>query len=100
MNTLSTTNKDSFKPGYRGVLITSLAFSAVIGVGLYVLKQKHEADLDKLERDTANACLDVAAEHYERILRKYKLKDETIEDLIRLCQILPDENSKPTDATN
>ena len=54
----------------KGVLGTSLVFSVGIGIGAFFLHQRHEDELDKLERDTARDCLDFAAEHYEKVLRR------------------------------
>ena len=54
----------------KGALFTTLAFSICIGIGLYFLWQWHENEMDKLERDTAMICLDIATEHYEKALRK------------------------------
>lgn len=54
----------------KGTLITTLVFSAGIGIGLYFLRQKHEKELDELQKVTARDCLDFAAEHYEKILRR------------------------------
>ena len=56
----------------EGVLGASAVFTAGIGIGLYFLHQRHEEELDKLEKDTAMSCLDFAAEHYERVLRSKK----------------------------
>ena len=61
----------------KGVLGTSLVFSVGIGIGAFFLHQRHEEELDKLERDTARACLDFAAEHYERVLRQKKKNGRT-----------------------
>ena len=54
----------------KGALATSVVFSAGITIGLFFLKRKHEEELDKLEKDTAMNCLDVAAAHYEGVLRR------------------------------
>ena len=54
----------------KGALATALMYSAGIGVGLFFLNRKHEAELDKLEKDTAITCLDYAAEHYEKALHR------------------------------
>ena len=56
----------------EGVLGASVVLTAGIGIGLYFLHQRHEAELDKLEKDTAMSCLDFAAEHYGRVLRSKK----------------------------
>ena len=56
----------------KGSLITTLVFSASIGIGLYFLRQKHEQEMDELQKTTAKDCLDLAAEHYENILRRKK----------------------------
>ena len=56
----------------EGVLGASVVFTASIGIGLYFLHQRHEEELDKLEKDTAMSCLDFAVEHYERVLRSKK----------------------------
>lgn len=53
----------------KGTLITTLVFSAGIGIDLYFLRQKHEKELDELQKVTARDCFDFAAEHYEKILR-------------------------------
>ena len=61
----------------KGAVVATVAFSAGIGVSVLVLKQKHEDELDKLERDTAINCLDFAAAHYEGILqRRRKASDD------------------------
>ena len=63
----------------KNAVVTALAFSAGIGVGALALKQKHEDELDKLERDTAINCLDFAAAHYEGILRRRrKVSDDVV----------------------
>ena len=54
----------------KGVVSTTLVFSIATGLGLYLLKEKHEEKLDELEKDTARFCLDWAAEHYERAIRR------------------------------
>lgn len=54
----------------KGIVGTSLLFVAVIVVGLFLLHQKHEEEMDKLQRNTARDCLDVAAEHYERLIHR------------------------------
>ena len=54
----------------KGVLGTSIVSVAVAGIGLFFLHRKHEEELDKLQRDTARDCLDFAAEHYERVIRR------------------------------
>lgn len=59
----------------KGSLVTTLVFSTGIGIGLYFLHQKHEEELDKLQRDTAMDCLDAAAEHYEKVLCRKKASD-------------------------
>lgn len=56
----------------RGALTTTLAFSVSITLGAIWLHQKHEEELDKLQRDTAKDCLDFAASHYERVIRQNK----------------------------
>ena len=56
----------------KGVLAISAVFSLGIGLAALYFKRKHEDALDKVERDTARICLDVAAEHYEQIIRRYK----------------------------
>lgn len=56
----------------KGALVIAVAFSAGIGVGVLILKQKHEDELDKLTRETAMSCLDFAAAHYEGVLRRCK----------------------------
>ena len=63
----------------KNAVVTALAFSAGIGVGALALKQKHEDELNKLERDTAINCLDFAAAHYEGILRRRrKVSDDVV----------------------
>ena len=52
------------------VVATTMVFSIAAGLGLYLLKEKHEEELDELEKDTARFCLDWAAEHYERTIRR------------------------------
>ena len=54
----------------KGVVATTLVCSIAAGLGLYLLKEKHEEDLDELEKDTARFCLDWATEHYERAIRR------------------------------
>ena len=54
----------------KGAMGASLVWAAAAGIGLYFLHRKHEEELDKLQRDIARDCLDFAAEHYERVLRK------------------------------
>lgn len=69
-------NLKTLSPGQFGMLKGSLAtvalFSTGIGIGLFCLHRKHEAELDKLEKDTAMTCLDFAAEHYEGVIRRSK----------------------------
>ena len=65
----------------KGMLGTSLVFTVCAGIGLYFLHQRHEDELDELEKDTAKFCLDWAAEHYERALRrKRKATEEASKD--------------------
>lgn len=54
----------------KGAAGASLVWAAAAGIGLYFLHRRHEEELDELQRDTARDCLDFAAEHYERVLRK------------------------------
>ena len=54
----------------KGAAVTAAFFSAGIAVGLVFLHRKHEEALDKLESDTAKLCLDMAAEHYEGVIRR------------------------------
>ena len=54
----------------KGVLGTSLVFAAGTGIYLYLMYQRYEDNLRKVAKDTARDCLDVAAEHYEGILRR------------------------------
>ena len=54
----------------KGILGTSLVFSLATAIGAYFWHQKHEEELDKLEKDTATKCLDIAAEHYEGVIRR------------------------------
>ena len=54
----------------EGALGTSVILAAGVGVGLYLLHQRHEKELDKLEKDTVITCLDFAAEHYEGVIRR------------------------------
>ena len=58
----------------KGVTATAVLFSAGIAVGLFFLHRKHEEALDKLESDTARFCLDMAAEHYEGVIRRREKK--------------------------
>lgn len=62
----------------KNAVVTALAFSAGIGVGALALKQKHEDELDKLERDTAINCLDFAAAHYEGVLRRRRKASDDV----------------------
>ena len=54
----------------KSVFGVSMVFISSMGIGLYVLHQRHEKTLDKLEKDTAIACLDFAAKHYEDVIRR------------------------------
>lgn len=54
----------------KNAVVTALAFSTGTGLGALALKQKHEDELDKLERDTVINCLNFAAAHYEGVLRR------------------------------
>lgn len=64
------TNLSTEKLGIlKGAFGASIVFVVGIGTGLYVLHQRHEKELDKLEKDTAITCLDFAAEHYEGVIR-------------------------------
>ena len=54
----------------KGTALTSITLLVGFGVGYYFLYQKHEEELDKLERDTARSCLDAAAEHYEKVISR------------------------------
>ena len=54
----------------KGAAGASLVWAAAAGIGLYFLHRRHEEELDELQRDTARDCLDFAAEHYGRVLRK------------------------------
>lgn len=54
----------------KGVVATTIVCSIATRLVLYLLKQKHEEKLDELEKDTAKFCLDWAAEHYERAIRR------------------------------
>ena len=69
-------NMKTLSPGQfgllKGSLVTATLFSTGIGIGLFFLHRKHEAELDKLEKDTAMTCLDFAAEHYEGVIRRSK----------------------------
>lgn len=60
----------------KGVLTTSIVFSAGMIIGVIWLHQKHEEELDKIQRDTANDCLDFAAGHYENVIRRYRQASE------------------------
>ena len=75
----------------KGAAATALFFSAGIAIGLFFLHRKHEEELDKLERDTARACLDVAAEHYESVIRRRE-KEAKQEPLH--CVDVPDVDSE------
>ena len=54
----------------KGAIVTATFFSAVIVIGFFFLQRKHEEELNKLEVATANLCLDMAAEHYEGVIRR------------------------------
>lgn len=54
----------------EGALGASVILAAGVGVGLYLLHQRHEKELGKLEKDTVITCLDFAAEHYEGVIRR------------------------------
>ena len=64
----------------KGVLGTSLVFSIGIAIGAFFVHQRHEDELDKLEQDTAKFCLDWAAEHYERSIRRKRKETEEVSD--------------------
>ena len=74
----------------KEALITSVVFSAGIGIGLFFLKRKHEEELDKLEKDTAMNCLDVAAAHYEGVLRRReKESNVTVGSMVQPVTMTP-----------
>ena len=54
----------------KGIAVAAALFFAGIVVGLLLLHGKHEEELDKLKSDTAKLCLDMAAEHYEGVIRR------------------------------
>lgn len=85
----------------KGTMVVSTTFLAGIGIGLYFLHQKHEAELDKLEKDTAIACLDFAAEHYERAISHHK-KDakQVLSKENNVSAVDSDEFQKEIDAMN
>ena len=66
----------------KGCLGTSAVFSIGIAIGAFFLHRKHEEELDKLERDTARSCLDVAADHYEKVLRRNKTGASQAESIV------------------
>lgn len=59
----------------KGALGTALTFTAVSGIGLYFLHCWHEKEMDKLELDTADFCIEHMTKHYEGIIRR-KLKED------------------------
>lgn len=60
----------------KAVLTTSIVFSAGMIIGVIWLHQKREEELDKVQRDTANDCLDFAAGHYANVIRRYSQASE------------------------
>lgn len=54
----------------KGAMGASLVWAVAAGIGLYFLHRRHEEELNQLQKDTARDCLDFAAEHYERVLRR------------------------------
>lgn len=50
----------------KGASITTLIFSLGISVGMVLLHRHHENKLDKVERETADACLEYATSVYEK----------------------------------
>lgn len=59
----------------KGAIGATVVWGVGIIIGAFFLHRKHEEELDRLERDTARDCLDVAAEHYEKIFRRSKTKE-------------------------
>ncbi|MBO5395528.1 MAG: hypothetical protein J6A97_01470 [Clostridia bacterium] len=54
----------------KGASITTLIFSLGISVGVVLLHRHHENRLDKVERKTADACLEFATSVYEQRYKK------------------------------
>ena len=54
----------------KGASITTLIFSLGIGVSMMLLHRHHENQLDKVERETADSCLEFATSVYEQRCNK------------------------------
>ena len=54
----------------KGALGTALTFTAVSGIGLYFLYRWHEKEMDKLELDTAEFCIEQLTEQHENEIRR------------------------------
>jgi len=85
----------------KGIAVTAALFSAGIAVGLLFLHRKHEEELDKLESDTAKVCLDMAAEHYEGIIRHREKKiRQALSEKTEKPDVDSDKFQKEMDAMN
>lgn len=80
----------------KGSLGTSAVFSIGIAIGAFFLHRKHEEELDKLERDTARVCLDIATEQYEKVLYGNKRKEVFTSAASQTESIVPPEGKEDT----
>lgn len=85
----------------KGATAMTALFSAGIAVGLVFLHRKHEKELDKLESDTAKVCLDMAAEHYEGVIRRREKKiRQELSEKSEESEVDSDDFQKEMDAMN